>query len=156
MRISLLYFSDSEAETILCCRVKLIPSRLQVLLLPMFRGSNLVQVSCHIIFLLLVKKGVQNRLPQDMLFWHVIYFELRQLRSWSLRRNVSPKYLEQPKCWALPHNKSYHCKSYHQKQLLWPIYRAGQTSNYWTSVLLILLWMTFHLSEVPYLILSSE
>ena len=74
--------------------------------------------------------GVQNDSPQDVPLWHVKYLELKATKTLQAHEK---EYLscKEFKLGSLAHNKSYH-----QTKLLWPIYRAGQTSN-WNLLLLL-------------------
>lgn len=71
-----------------------------------------------------------------MLLCHVNYFELKAIET--LQAHEKVLFLKEFNLRALPI-----IRVISRNKILWPICRAGQTSNYWASVLLIILWMAY-------------
>lgn len=80
--------------------------------------------------------GVQNKSPWDVLLWYADYFESKATEALQAQEKLLPllNYLEKCKLGALPM-----IRVITRNNFFWPISVAGQTTNYWTSALLIIL-----------------
>ena len=73
---------------------------------------------------------------QDVPLWHKDYIELKTILFLQAQEKLYLS-VKEFKWRALPV-----IRIIARYKFLWPIYRAGQTSNYWVSALLIILWIT--------------